>query len=452
MNIDDCIQDYKILGAKVFGKPRRCHFRSPLWWPRDKYNHKILREVVEEVVRQRVPKVADFPGGQNFAFDENRCRVYDLLRNPSSALIHHRVVVAYQENSINDVGGNPYLFRTYKNLHRSKDPEEREAHRNRPAMAHDIPIWQVARATSAAPTYFKPPKINDRHYLDGGFGSNNPCVEILNEVHTMNNNAPESAKLIISIGTGKSKSISRFSSGRLAIWRFWNYINFAAKWASESETRHIDMINAQKHNPDSMRYHRLNVEEGLDEMKLDEWRERGKVKLMLGRCIAKTRARLRKFASGNKTKGKFVEEKSNDQDVDSDSSTIPSGSLAVPYNDIPDWLRPRNKTIEAITRHTENYLGQAKVRNHIEECAQLLVQGRRERAKNDPDRWEKACRGTWYQCTVRMCPRGEKEYLSRDDLRRHLLHKHSDLYRTDSEEAELKLKKALDDEFKIIVH
>ena len=74
MNVDDCIAEYETLGAQVFGHSRKCHIRSPLFWPRDKYNVKVLENVVRDVVRRRVPKVAEFPGGRNFAFDENRCR------------------------------------------------------------------------------------------------------------------------------------------------------------------------------------------------------------------------------------------------------------------------------------------------------------------------------------------------------------------------------------------
>ena len=67
--------DYENLGSKVFGHSRWCHLRSPLWFPREKYNHKVLKEVVQGVVNERVPKVGTFPGGKTFAFDENRCRV-----------------------------------------------------------------------------------------------------------------------------------------------------------------------------------------------------------------------------------------------------------------------------------------------------------------------------------------------------------------------------------------
>ena len=76
MNIDDCITEYEMLGAKVFGHSRWFHLRSPLFWPMDKYSYKVLQGVVGEVVARWAPKPADFPGGRNFAFDENRCRVY----------------------------------------------------------------------------------------------------------------------------------------------------------------------------------------------------------------------------------------------------------------------------------------------------------------------------------------------------------------------------------------
>lgn len=74
MSIDDCIRDYEYFGQNVFGHSRWFHIRSPLFWPRDKYDQKVLEAAVQEVVDRRVPYVASFPGGRNFASDENRCR------------------------------------------------------------------------------------------------------------------------------------------------------------------------------------------------------------------------------------------------------------------------------------------------------------------------------------------------------------------------------------------
>ena len=75
MTVEDCITEYEELGDKVFGRSRWCHFRSPLWLPRVKYDHNVLKQVVKDVVDERVPRIGTFPGGKNFMFDENRCRV-----------------------------------------------------------------------------------------------------------------------------------------------------------------------------------------------------------------------------------------------------------------------------------------------------------------------------------------------------------------------------------------
>ena len=78
MSVDDCIEEYETLGGEVFGTSRWLHLRSipPLWLPREKYDHRKLESVIQSLVDRRIPKIGRFPGGKNFAFDENRCRVY----------------------------------------------------------------------------------------------------------------------------------------------------------------------------------------------------------------------------------------------------------------------------------------------------------------------------------------------------------------------------------------
>lgn len=433
MNIDDCISDYEIFGDKVFGHSRWFHLRSPLFWPRDKYSHKVLKEVVRDVVKARVPKVASFPGGKNFVFDENRCRVYVgycitygiLLTSPS-------VVLSYQKQSTAGVE-KPYLFRTYKNLHRSADPAERSLDRN-PALAHDIPIWQVARAASAAPTYFEPLKIDGLEYLDGGFGANNPCVEIYEEVRKMNNNSNSCAAIILSVGTGKNNEMSRFSGSGL--FRYMNYLNFSRKWASDSEKTHQDMLSKRKAANYPFEYHRLNVEDGLGPMKLDEWRARGQVRVELGKFIGKLRSPKQSASTSDQ-----VNEKMGTLIESFDAPTVLK---------IPTWAQPKNKTLDSIKAHTEAYLHKDEVKESIKQCAKILVEGRRLRAKNDPLRWEKACFGAWYQCNVAGCPRGEKEYEDREALKKHIRDKHHTQF-TNSPEDREKLQNVLDT-CKIVVH
>ena len=43
----------------------------------------------------------------------------------------------------------------------------------------DVPIWMAARATSAAPVYFK----QFRNYVDGGIKANNPSMSALTRIH-----------------------------------------------------------------------------------------------------------------------------------------------------------------------------------------------------------------------------------------------------------------------------
>ena len=71
---------------------------------------------------------------------------------------------------------------------------------------YDFPMWQVARSTSAAPTYFEPeqiqmPDINDQWALvDGGTFANNPSMCAYAEALHLH---PECEVLMVSLGTGE---------------------------------------------------------------------------------------------------------------------------------------------------------------------------------------------------------------------------------------------------------
>jgi patatin-like phospholipase/acyl hydrolase len=71
----------------------------------------------------------------------------------------------------------------------------------------DFPMWEVARATSAAPTYFEPAKLLAEDALgyyalvDGGVFANNPAMCAYVEARALHPN--ESEFLIVSLGTGQ---------------------------------------------------------------------------------------------------------------------------------------------------------------------------------------------------------------------------------------------------------
>ena len=337
--------------------------------------------------------------------------------------------------------------------------------------------------------------IDGLEYVDGGFGAtNNPCEEVYDEVKKMNNNAKNCAKIIVSVGTGKNNKISRIHGQGLS--RYWNYLNFAMKWATDSERTHANMVKAKNalDPPDTFHYRRFNVEHGLDTMKLDEWRARRSLRTKLGVCIGKiksqnARARLKSArqpgaiaGEGQSTveKGEHSQNGTVKSEAESEAKAARDGSPkrertqshsdptgsghsdtaslsevkeigatihvdntvagGTPINDavagIPKWLLPKNKTIEIIRKHTEAYLKRAEVSEWIEECASILVDGRRGRSRSNKQRWERACFGAWYQCKVRGCPRGEKKYLQEKDLVKHLKDKHREQFGRRSEDNE----------------
>ena len=72
--------------------------------------------------------------------------------------------------------------------------------------SHDFPMWQVGRATSAAPTYFEPYKLEasgEGYYslVDGGVFANNPAMCALAEA--MGEGVAPSDIVMLSLGTGE---------------------------------------------------------------------------------------------------------------------------------------------------------------------------------------------------------------------------------------------------------
>ena len=71
MTVDDCIEEYKALGAKVFGNPRPLAKGAILW---HKFDHRTLEAAIRDVT-QRYSELGDFGGV--YALDEDVCRWYD---------------------------------------------------------------------------------------------------------------------------------------------------------------------------------------------------------------------------------------------------------------------------------------------------------------------------------------------------------------------------------------
>jgi predicted acylesterase/phospholipase RssA len=234
-----------------------------------------------------------------------------------------------------------------------KNPSERN-----PGRAHHGEIWQVARATSAAPTYFTPITINNRKFGDGGFGTNNPAWEVIWEVTQMTGKTSDlgNIALMVSIGTGMSP-LSKFGQGLLG--KYYAYFRAAKKLAVDSENVHDRMMTVTGGKDGKVPYYRFNVRDGLGEMKLDEWKAPKK------------------------------------------------------------WRRRKeNLTLKCIREKTDDYLQLREVQDDLEKLAKILVENRRKRCKTAI--WDMVCLGMQYRCCFEGCPKTHKMRRSARDLCTHL--------------------------------
>jgi hypothetical protein len=144
---------------------------------------------------------------------------------------------------------------------------------------YNCTIWEAGRATSAAPTFFERIFIGDpglqEEFIDVGVGCNNPVRFLVTEA--LREFGPErEVGCILSIGTGKPKVAGFKSPGLFQRALPLDLIKTLASMASESETEALAMMQRFQNCPGL--YHRLNVERGLEEVSLEEWKKLGEVK------------------------------------------------------------------------------------------------------------------------------------------------------------------------------
>ena len=119
---------------------------------------------------------------------------------PNTPMQCHTFVVAQMAGNVT---APPTLFRSYnaEGVSRSK-----------------CTIWEAARATSAAPSFFKPMTIENPPppitYVDGGLGYNNPAQLVLVEARRIWNSKNKDVCLV-SIGTGQQSAASIINEWQL---------------------------------------------------------------------------------------------------------------------------------------------------------------------------------------------------------------------------------------------
>lgn len=283
MNVPDCLAYYKVVGNSLFAHRRNV---LPL---ATKYKHKPLEEAVKEIVKNHCPVHCDEPcsgedwypwhlneKGEEPAFLEpyNEDTVERLCQSICLTATHNRRV------------NEAYLIRSYNHCYGEKTPSYIIPYN---IGADKLRIWEATRATSAAPFFFKAlvADILDEtrttlirtSFKDGGIRENNPSVAAYTEFLSLYGDARRPA-LLLSIGTGvPSKDNDGFGEtwpgplGHIPAVKkiaetFAVFKNMLVKY-TQGEQSHQSMVLEAKGQ--FTWYKRLNVDKGLQNMKLDNW-------------------------------------------------------------------------------------------------------------------------------------------------------------------------------------
>ncbi|KAI9776243.1 MAG: hypothetical protein M1839_000476 [Geoglossum umbratile] len=151
-------------------------------------------------------------------------------------------------------------------------------------------IWQACRATSAAPLYFPSIEINDRTYWDGGMNSNNPILQVIQEVRSEHGeDTPFEA--IVSIGTGKSPKLDPGS-------HVFSVIKYAIKEMTNTEKKHEEFVSSYLDLEDQ--YFRFNEDGNLYRIDLADWKQLPRVEEIANNYITSARGRREILACAKK--------------------------------------------------------------------------------------------------------------------------------------------------------
>lgn len=356
MTVDDCIEEYKALGEKIFGHPRRM---AKGGFPWHRFNARVLEDVIRAVISRHNIQSEDF---------ESRYGMDRMDEDMSQC-----IVLAYSD-ILGNKGEVPYLFRTYGYQAPPRDPSRsrmRQPTFRNPGGASMLTIWEIARATSAAPGYFPPIRIKTGHgsevitFKDGGFGSNNPSEEAYQDILDKHGGSMHMGPFI-SIGTGITP-LDMFGKRSDNLSTFIANIKTTIKLPSRTLRAHGNMVrHANRDNEERFPYFRFDGGHDLGEVDLGEWETH----------------RLTRVTGKDKSSGR--------------------------------------KTLKKIETAVAVYLHDREVQKDLMECAKLLVNRRRLRAR-DASNWDRYASYSHYECDLKGCQKrlvntahDFKEHLRRD--------------------------------------
>ncbi|KAF7513170.1 hypothetical protein GJ744_010566 [Endocarpon pusillum] len=210
----------------------------------DRFDTKELEKAIKEIVFQQCGR----EGGSEDA----------LLQDGDGRKVRCKVFVCATRKETAD----KMQFRSYRSARGSSELLEKTR------------IWEAARATSAAPSFFDSIKIGTfgEEFVDGGTGANNPVRTVWIEAkHTLlrpEESLERNLKCLVSIGTGVP-SLKPFGDNMLEIGK--TLMSMAVETEATAESFHREHSELDEGN----QFFRFSVTEGLQGIGLQEAAQKG---------------------------------------------------------------------------------------------------------------------------------------------------------------------------------
>jgi len=189
--------------------------------------------------------------------------------------------------------------------------------------ADECTIWAAARCTSAAPSFFKPMFVQmhpcpGQSFLDGGLRYNNPSQLAIAEAKHIWPTVKRAS--LVSIGTGWQKSVNFVGKndsqtpkllkrqGRRSRFLRWlpgapvvtgkniikgstalrDIVRHIVDMSTNSEPVHQDLLrlSTSVDRTQQFPYFRFNVQRGMDDIRLEEWKSTVRIKELTSRYMA----------------------------------------------------------------------------------------------------------------------------------------------------------------------
>ncbi|KAJ5585584.1 uncharacterized protein N7459_005384 [Penicillium hispanicum] len=232
LSVDECIEAYSTLAPTIFTHVRH-RIKLATGETQGRFDHEAMEQGIKDVLVQ-------------YRMDPE-----SLFKSPAA------------EDCKTQATGQTVVLSSYYNERRGAD------------LLNTAKIWEAARATSAATTFFEPMTISDETFVDGATGANNPVQEIWTEAADVwglqHGQLEENVKCLVSIGTG-IPSLSAFGPGLREVAQALKSI------ATETEAT-ADMFRKQHTGLfQSGKAFRFNVVRGLETIGLEETSKWGAIK------------------------------------------------------------------------------------------------------------------------------------------------------------------------------